>query len=142
MGLRNNGGAGRANIALSGARATRDARDASEFGALVPRYEKFESISLQGRVRRTFSPSSPAANGRSGWSPVLTRARRFSGVPLFRRITCRTADGGDQDLIASFKPHASVDLSGIPTVLQGKHSASATSSHAFSHSLAPYPPFA
>ena len=28
------------------------------------------------------------------------------------------ADGGDQDLIASFKPHVSVDLSGIPMVLQ------------------------
>jgi hypothetical protein len=34
-----------ANIALSGARATRDARDASAFGALVSPYEKFESIS-------------------------------------------------------------------------------------------------
>jgi hypothetical protein len=32
-------------------RATHDARDASEFGALMPRYEKFESISLQRRVR-------------------------------------------------------------------------------------------
>ena len=32
---------------VSGARAIRDARDVSEFGALVPRYEKFESISLQ-----------------------------------------------------------------------------------------------
>ena len=39
-----------ANIALSGARATRDARDASAFGALVSPYEKFESISLQQRV--------------------------------------------------------------------------------------------
>ena len=38
-----------ANIALSGARATRDARDASAFGALVSPYEKFESISLQQR---------------------------------------------------------------------------------------------
>ena len=27
--------------------------------------------------------------------------------------------GGDQDLIASFKPHASADLSGIPIVLPG-----------------------
>ena len=41
-----------ANIALSGARATRDARDASAFGALVSPYEKFESISLQRRVSK------------------------------------------------------------------------------------------
>src|SRR5437588_7335509 len=38
---------------------------------------------------------------------------------LKRMITlrCGTADGGDQDLIASFKPHASVDLSGMPILL-------------------------
>src|SRR5262249_23715297 len=30
-----------------------------------------------------------------------------------------TTDGGDQDLIASFKPHVSVDLSGMPMVLPG-----------------------
>jgi hypothetical protein len=41
-----------ANIALSGARATRDARGTSAFGALVSRYEKFESISLQARSRQ------------------------------------------------------------------------------------------
>jgi len=41
---------------------------------------------------------------------------------------------GDQDLIASFKSHASVDLPGIQLSC-GKYSASAASSHAFSHSL-------
>ena len=45
---------------VSGARAIRDARDVSEFGALVPRYEKFESISLQ---RRVCEPSVPRRHG-------------------------------------------------------------------------------
>src|SRR6516162_7270957 len=34
-------------------------------------------------------------------------------------LRCGTTDGGDQDLIAWFKPHVSVDLSGIAIVLPG-----------------------
>ena len=56
MGLRDNAVQAAANIALSGARATRDARDASEFGALMPRYEKFESLSLQRSVNKLSVP--------------------------------------------------------------------------------------
>jgi hypothetical protein len=50
-------------------------------------------------------------------------------------LRCGTTDGGDQDLIASFKPYASVDLSGIPIVLPGNTAHRPASSHAFSHSL-------
>jgi lipopolysaccharide/colanic/teichoic acid biosynthesis glycosyltransferase len=51
---------------------------------------------------------------------------------------CGTADGGDQDLIASRKPRAPIDQTGISTVTAGKHAASLTSHDAFFHGLGPY----
>jgi len=74
-----------ANIALFGARATRDPRDASEFGALVPRYEKFESISLpvESQVRTCLSREfaflrreAAVSRGCAGWGERRGRQRR------------------------------------------------------------------
>src|SRR6516225_4364548 len=56
---------------------------------------------------------------------ILWRCSNIAGHGIARNQERALADingsldGGDQDLIASFKPHASVDLSSIPIVLPG-----------------------
>jgi hypothetical protein len=50
-------------------------------------------------------------------------------------LRCGTADGGDQDLIASRKPRTTVDQTGVSTLTAGKHAASLTSHDAFFHGL-------
>src|SRR6266513_2378457 len=56
-------------------------------------------------------------------------------------VRCGTADGGDQDLIASLKLLARVCLS-ASALAPGKHSVSTGTSDAFSHGLGHEDPFA
>jgi hypothetical protein len=45
-------------------------------------------------------------------APDGERSCRSTATANHHHLRCGTTDGGDQNLIASFKPHASVDLSG------------------------------
>jgi len=58
-------GGGAANITLAGARATRDAGMFRKSQAFVPRYQEFESNSLQRRVNKLSVPVRQAKLTRS-----------------------------------------------------------------------------